>query len=120
MTQYILAYKQTKPHHIPLLKYLFSTKKQKFLLAIILNIILIFIFGIIYIIFINDFALSGQKINNIQKNLNQLKQENLKLEIQLNALKSPQNLYTISKIKNLTEIQKIIYITDTSLYLVKK
>lgn len=118
MTQYILAFGRKKTFSLSISK--FSLKNQKLLLILAFEIFLILSVGIIYVIIVNNLALTGRKIDFKQKKISQLRQDNLKLQIKLSNLKSPQNLYLFAKNKNLISVKKINYIDESLFYLVKK
>lgn len=120
MTQYILAYKQNRSNLITLPRNLSSIAGGKTFIFLTIEIAVLFILGILYIIYANNLALSGQKIHNLEKRLSEINTNNLRLNIQLNNLKSSQNLYSFSKSKNLIDIKKLTYINEDSSYLVKK
>lgn len=71
-----------------------NKNKRKFNLRIFNKILFIFIiaFGVYYILGVNDLTTQGFTINELKKNLNNLNDENIKLESNITSLSAYNNL----------------------------
>jgi len=99
-----------------------NKNKRRLNLKIFNKILFIFViaFGVFYILGVNDLATKGFKINALKKNLNNLNNENIKLESQVTSLSAYNNLSKKLEDIGMVKIGRVDYISAGSGAVAKK
>lgn len=71
----------------------------------------IVVFGILYVIEVNNISTKGYEIKKLEKTLGELQDSQKKLELEASSLKSMQNIETEVKTLNLVPSNEVKYLT---------
>jgi len=82
--------------------------------------ILIIIFGVYYLIGVNDLSVKGFRLQESKNKINQLINENNKLELKTMSLQSYNNLSQKVKELNMVAVNEIDYLSGAAVIVVKK
>lgn len=81
--------------------------------------LLVIIFGIAYLLCVNDLAIKGFKLNELKKEVNKLSEDNNKTELEIMTLKSYNNISKRAKDLSLVSAGNSQYIDTTAIAVAK-